>query len=186
MLNIGEEIVAAYLKWVCGCNFVEPNLKIPNVQGEIDVVGINLEKKLIFICEAAVHLETGLQYVKGKRPDNVPRLTRKFEKGIEYAKTHFPHYVIRPMLWSPIVKNQSSESKYNQMRDVREIQQFVSERFGVELEAVVNDDFARRIDELRDAARNQTEALTSPVMRFMQVEQKLARHLQRLKRNQGV
>ena len=185
MFNVGEEIAAEYLKWVCGCDFVEPNLKIPDVQGEIDVVGINLRDKQVFVCEVAVHLETGLQYVKNKRPDNVPRLTNKFDKGISYAQAYFPEYEIRPMLWSPLVKDQSAAAKYNQLRDVREIQQFVDERFCIQLEAIVNADFHRRIEELRDVARTKTEALTSPVMRFLQIEEKLAKHLVRLERNEN-
>lgn len=183
MFNVGEEIAAEYLKWVCECDFVEPNLKIPDVQGEIDVVGINLREKNVFICEVAVHLETGLKYTKNKRPDNVPRLTNKFDKGITYARAYFPDYEIMPMLWSPLVKDQSSTAKYNQLRDVREIQQFVEERFGIELVAVINEDFSRRLGELRDVARSKTEALTSPVMRFLQIEEKLARHLVRLERD---
>ncbi|WP_417384165.1 hypothetical protein [Gimesia sp.] len=182
-MNVGEEIAAEYLKWVYGCDFVEPNLKIPEVQGEIDVVGINLRDKKVYVCEVAVHLETGLQYVKKKRPDNVPRLTNKFDKGLTYAKVYFPDYEVVPMFWSPIVKNQTASAMYNQLRDVSEIQQFVEERFGLQLEAVINDDFSRRLDELKEVALSKTEELTSPMMRFLQIEKKLARHLSKLNRH---
>lgn len=58
-MNIGEEIVAAYLQYVKHCEFIQQNLFTPDVQGEIDVVGINLEPKEIYVCEVAIHLTTG-------------------------------------------------------------------------------------------------------------------------------
>lgn len=45
MFNIGEEIVAAYLRYIEGCDFVEKNLPTLDEQGEIDVIGINLKKR---------------------------------------------------------------------------------------------------------------------------------------------
>jgi Holliday junction resolvase-like predicted endonuclease len=41
-INLGEEIVAAYLQYIQGCEFIQQNLYTPDVQGEIDVIGINL------------------------------------------------------------------------------------------------------------------------------------------------
>jgi hypothetical protein len=73
MQNPGEEIVGEYLKAILNCDFVEYNLHTPDIQGEIDVVGINAENKIVYICEVATHLITGLQYVKNKRPDNIAR-----------------------------------------------------------------------------------------------------------------
>jgi len=80
--NIGEEIAGTYLKVCKNCDFVEYNLYTIEVQGEIDVVGIDTKNKKVFICEVAIHLETGLQYVKDKRPDNYNRFIKKFEKDI--------------------------------------------------------------------------------------------------------
>ena len=45
MENPGEELVGSYLREVCKCDFVEYNLPARFTQGEIDVVGINTEKK---------------------------------------------------------------------------------------------------------------------------------------------
>ena len=63
--NIGEEIAGTYLKIKRNCDFVEFNLYTTEVQEEIDVVGIDTKSRKVFICEVAIHLETGLQYVKG-------------------------------------------------------------------------------------------------------------------------
>ena len=70
-MESGEELVGSYLREVLECDFVEFNLRARFVQGEIDVIGINTAKKTVYICEVATHLETGLQYVKDNRPDNV-------------------------------------------------------------------------------------------------------------------
>ena len=45
MPNPGEELVGEYLKNIKHCEFVEYNLHTPEVQGEIDVVGIDVEAK---------------------------------------------------------------------------------------------------------------------------------------------
>ena len=66
-MNTGEEIVSAYLQHIKGCEFIQQNLYTPDVQGEIDVVGIDLHKKIVYFCEVAIHLQTGLQYVKDKK-----------------------------------------------------------------------------------------------------------------------
>ncbi len=111
MQNPGEEIVGEYLKYFLGCDFVEYNLYTPDVQGEIDVVGLNPKNKIVYICEVATHLVTGLQYVKERQPDNVDRFTKKFRKNIEYANKYFDGYEKHFMLWSPIVKNQGEGGK---------------------------------------------------------------------------
>jgi Holliday junction resolvase-like predicted endonuclease len=82
-MNIGEEIVAAYLQYIKHCEFIQQNLYTPDIQGEIDVVGINLEAKEIYVCEVAIHLTTGLTYVKDRKTNNVGKLTEKFSKDIE-------------------------------------------------------------------------------------------------------
>lgn len=173
MHNIGEAIVGAYLQHIRGCEFVQYNLHTPDVQGEIDVIGINIRDRTIYVCEVAIHLITGLQYVKDKRPDNVDRLVKKFEKDIEYAKRYFTDYQQVFMLWSPIVKNQRDGAKYNQINDVREIQRHLEESHGIQLQAIINEQFSVCLKELRTYARMETKELKSPVLRLMQIEEKL-------------
>lgn len=52
-MNIGEEICGEWLRHVRGCEFVQYNLKPPGVQGEIDVIGINLAKHVVYVSEVA-------------------------------------------------------------------------------------------------------------------------------------
>jgi len=178
--NIGEEIVGTYLKVCKNCDFVEYNLYTQEVQGEIDVVGIDTKNKKVFICEVAIHLETGLQYVKDKRPDNYDRFVKKFEKNINYVNNHFDNsYEKTFMLWSPIVKNPKENSKYNQLLDVEKVRAHLKNHHSIDLQLIINKNFLNCLEELRTYAGRQTEELKSPILRLMQIEYKLENHVRK-------
>jgi hypothetical protein len=177
MKNVGEEIAGVYLQAIKGCDFVQYNLYTPDTQGEIDVVAINRKERVVYICEVAVHLVTGLQYVKDRRPDNVRRFIAKFEKDIDYGEEYFPDHERVYMLWSPIVRNQRPDSKYNQVNDVEEIVTHFRETRGVEILPIINERYFEVLRELRAYAGSKTEALQSPILRLMQIEERLGRHL---------
>ena len=180
-MNIGEEICGEWLRHVKGCEFVQYNLRTPDVQGEIDVIGISLASHTVYACEVAIHLTTGLQYVKDKRPDNVPRLTAKFRKDIRYIRKAFPGYTHVFMLWSPVVKNQKTGSKYNQVDDVQCIVKTIQDETGETIQPVINEKFKEALDSLRHMAARETKELDSSVTRLLQVEEHLAEHLKGLK-----
>ena len=171
-MNIGEQIVSDYLRYVRECEFIQNNLQIPEVQGEIDVIGINLMKKELYVCEVAIHLVTGLQYTKDNKPNNVNKIYEKFEKDIQYAKKYFSDYKQYFMFWTPIVRD-SPKAKYNQMDDVRIIISKVKENHNLDLEFIINDKFLECLNKLRLYAKDETKALKSPVMRFLQIEESL-------------
>lgn len=181
MENIGETLVGDYLKVILGCDFVEYNLYTPDVQGEIDVVGINAKDKKIYICEVATHLVTGLQYVcpKNKTPDNIGRFVKKFTKNINYANKYFSEYEKRFMLWSPIVKNQKTGAKFNQTDDITEIKRQMFEKYQVEIEIFSNAEYMECLKKLRHYAGTETKELKSPVLRLFQIEEKLTKHLKK-------
>ena len=175
--NIGEEIAGMYLKVCKDCDFVEYNLYTTEVQGEIDVVGINTKNKKVFICEVAIHLETGIQYTKNNQPDNYNRFLKKFEKDITYANNRFDDsYEKTFMLWSPIVKNQKETAKHNQLNALKEVQKHIKDKYNVDLQLIINQTFMDCLDELRTYAGKQTVELKSPILRLMQIEYKLGRH----------
>lgn len=178
-MNIGEEIVMAYLQYVKECDFIQSNLYIPGIQGEIDVVGIDINNKKIYVCEVAIHLITGLQYVHNKRPNNVNKLVDKFSKDIKYAIDYFPDYEKIPMLWCPIVKNQKVGSKNNQMNDVNEICKIIKEKFKMELTTIINEKFMKCLNELRMYAISDTKENKSPIIRLMQIEEYLKTYLEK-------
>ncbi len=179
-VNLGEEIVAAYLQYIKGCEFIQLNLYTPDVQGEIDVVGIDLHTKSIYVCEVAIHLITGLQYVNNGQPNNVNKLTDKFSRDIEYTNKYFSDYSKHFMLWSPIIKGSGDKAKFNQAADIERITENIQTKYGVVLECIINEKFANCLSELRAYACNETKELKSPVLRFMQVEEYLKKHLERI------
>jgi hypothetical protein len=179
MQNIGEEIAGAYLKVCLGCDFLEFNLQTPDIQGEIDVVGIDVKKKILYVCEVATHPTTGLMYVNRKtnQPDNVDQLVRKFIKDIAYAEKYFADYRRVFMLWSPVVRESSPTAKHNQIADLADITSRVSSEKGAEIRLVVNEEYQKCLDALREHAARETKELKSPVLRLMQIEEKLKKHL---------
>lgn len=184
MQNIGEEIVGEYLKYCEACQFIQYNLSTPDIQGEIDVVGLNLADKRLYVCEVAIHLETGLQYVdnKNNKPANVERLTKKFAKDVEYARKYFPDFTPIAMFWCPVVRNQSGKKAiHNQMRDIQAIHDAIERTHHIQVDMVVNERFQEYLVRLREVAAQITEECKSPVMRLLQIEEKLARHLRRMK-----
>lgn len=188
MGNIGEQIVSAYLKVINGCEFVECNLYTTDTQGEIDVVGVNTKDKKVYICEVAVHLITGLQYTRNGKVDNTDRLQKKFAKDKVYAEGRFKEdgYKIVYQFWSPIVKSSKDGAKGDQMKSLLQVQQQLRQN-GVNLELVVNESFRSCLKQLREYAGSKTEELKNPILRLMQVEEKLEKfmHIQvrRLVRN---
>lgn len=139
------------------------------------------EKSNCMSVEVATHLITGLQYVRNKRPDNVDRFVKKFTKNIEYAERYFGDHEKHFMLWSPIVKNARPTSKNNQLNDVSQVKKILEEEFGYSLELIINEEYRKCLDQIRDFARSETKELKSPVLRLMQIEEKLNTHLEKLR-----
>ena len=176
MINPGEEIVGEYLKLIKNCDFVEYNLYTPDIQGEIDVVGINAKEKVLYVCEVATHLITGLQYTKNNRPDNVDRFCKKFRKNIPYARKYFPDYTHHFMIWSPVVKSSGDSAKNNQLKSLSEVVETIFAEFSERIETVINHSYAHCLFELRAYSAKETKELQSPIMRLMQIEEYTKKH----------
>ena len=177
MLNVGEQLVSSYLRYIRKCDFIQTNLYTVESQGEIDVVGLNIAEQQVYICEVAIHLTTGLQYVKNNRPNNVQKLTDKFSRDIEYARKYFGEYNQHFMLWSPIVKDTKGKPEYNQVQHLAEIEANIKRQYGIDIESIVNEKFHACLEELRLYAATQTVALQCPLMRLMQIEELLGEHV---------
>ena len=181
MLNVGEQLVSSYLQYIRGCNFTETNVYTGKSQGEIDVIGLNLSKQQVYICEVAVHLG-GLQYVnfRNNQTDNVQKLTDKFSKDIEYARNYFDEYDQHFMLWSPIVKDSKGKPENNQMRHLAEIRENIKRKYSIDIEYIANEKFQECLEELRNFARHESKVLQCPLMRLMQIEEYLGKHVSKL------
>ena len=182
MINVGEQLVASYLQHIKGCEFTQQNLYTIESQGEIDVVGINLKEKHVYVCEVAIHLTTGLQYVKNKRPNNIQKLTEKFSRDIDYANKYFEGYKKTYMLWSPVVKSTGAQ-EYNQLGHLEAVSKNIRSKYKIDLELVVNKRFFECMSEMRLFARSKTAELKCPVLRFLQIEEHLEAHLDKSKLN---
>jgi hypothetical protein len=174
--NTGEEIVGEYLRHIKHCDFVETNIDTTATQGEIDVIGINLNTNEVYACEVTTHLVTGMRYSRSGKNDNVERIVKKFSKDIEYVHDKFPNYAPHFMLWSPIVKSAGPTAKNNQMNDVDEIVKIIKDEYDIDLEIVINNDYYDCLFELRGYASKETKALGS-FMRYLQIEESLKKHL---------
>jgi hypothetical protein len=159
------------------CEFIQYNLKTLDVQGEVDVIGLNMKTRTVYACEVAIHLTTGLHYNNGGQPDNVKRLTTKFKKDVDYVCKAFPDYTRVFMLWSPVVRNQKNGSKYNQIKDIQDIADALKSECKLEIELIVNRKFQEALATLREVARKTKSEMDSSVMRYLQVEEHLKRHL---------
>ncbi len=177
MQTVSEEICGEYLKLVLKCDFIQYNVNNPDIQGEIDVVGINLLKKKVYVCEVAAHIQ-GLQYVKDKRPDDYNRFYAKFKKDINYAKKYYSDFeIIIPMIWSPVVKISGSKAKYNTYTELLRLKDCIDKEFDVKLELIINEKFESALNKLRNFALKQTAHFSTPIMRLFQIEEHLEKHL---------
>jgi len=180
MINVGEQFVASYLQAIRGCDFTQTNVRTLETQGEIDVLGVDLKARRAYVCEVAVHLTTGLLYVgKDGKSNNVSKLTDKFARDIAYAEKYLADYERRYMLWSPVVKAGPAKST-NQLAELEQVATLIRQRHGVEVEFMVNARFLAALEELRAFAAKQTAELRCPLMRMLQLEAYLRKHVAKL------
>ncbi|WP_202966305.1 hypothetical protein [Treponema endosymbiont of Eucomonympha sp.] len=126
-----------------------------------------------------MHLITRLQYVNDKSPNNINKLYDKFCKDIAYANKYFSGCEKKIMLWSPIVKNQGKRARHNQLNDVLMVKNKIEDEYQITLITKINKEFMECLTELREYARTETKDNKSPVIRFIQVEEFLKKHLGR-------
>lgn len=183
MHNIAEEITGEWLRHIKGCNFVEYNVKGPQ-QTEIDVIGLQMSQKTIYVCEVAAHVQ-GLQYVNTKTssPNTTNKFIQKFKKDKNYVDEHFPHFKKIYMLWSPVVKASRTGVKYNALQAVQQVQLQLQKELQIQLELVINEHYLAAINELKEYASNTSYDLSkSAVLRYFQIEGYLQKHVNKLKK----
>src|SRR2546427_11659366 len=149
MTEMGEYLVGAYLKVIDGCDFVDYNVHFPGggLEGlkELDVMGFNLLKKVAYLCEVTTHIE-GLLY-DSSYDETVSKIARKFESQKQYAAKYlsdFPNQ--RFMFWSPVVSRQKIITRLQMLAG---------------LELIVNEEYTKRGDSLREQARKMSSTVTN-------------------------
>lgn len=152
--DIGEYIVGAYLKIVEHCDVVDYNVRPRGgkLEGlnELDVVGLRFKDGSAFICEVVTHIR-GTLYKDYKT--TIKKITAKHQRQKKYASSHLANFSPKYMLWSPVVPSGLCE-KLN----------------GIDgLACIVNEDYSRRIAELRIEARTRTNDEGNPFFRTLQI-----------------
>ncbi|MBA2871046.1 hypothetical protein HNQ85_001316 [Anoxybacillus calidus] len=154
--DIGEYIVGGYLKVIKQCDFVDYNVRIPGggLKGlsELDVVGLDFKTKTAYLCEVTTHIR-GLLY--GNNQMTVEKIKQKHEVQKEYAELllkDFPNRVY--MFWSPYVPEGYITSELGKIET---------------LQLVINKDYTRCIEEMREFAAKNTNDLGNPFLRVLQI-----------------
>jgi hypothetical protein len=178
--NVGEQIVASYLKYIKECDFTQTNTYTIDTQGEIDVIGIHLASKTVYVCEVAIHLVTGLQYTKNGKNSNFEKITQKFQKDIQYISKYFDDYTKVFMFWSPVIRNSRGKEENNQLNQVKLAHEWIKSNHGIDVEIIANSVFREKMDEMREFASKSTVDISCPILRTMQIEEYIKRNEKRV------
>ena len=155
--EMGEYVVGAYLKIIKGCDFIDYNVRrsgggLPGLD-ELDVIGLDFEHKVAYLCEVTTHIR-GLLYGSSNKT-TVDKVKQKYEKQRKYAEDCLPDFFsYRFMFWSPVVPQGYLT------RELPKIQ-------GLEL--VINGEYKACIDELRKEARKKANDEGNPFFRVLQI-----------------
>jgi hypothetical protein len=163
MAEMGEYLVGAWLKLCADCEIIVYDQKL-NPKGvemnEVDVVGIDLHSKKAYLCEVATHL-SGLQYTGGNKV-TAERLEKKFKVAIKYASRALSEYQVQFMFWAPYVPTGILTGLLSEMQTY-----FKSD--GTDVQLVINEDYTKRVNQLRELARKDTRDRGEPFYRALQI-----------------
>ena len=160
--DIGEYIVGAYLKIINGCDFIDYNVRPPcggrEGLSELDIVGLDFKKKIAYLCEVTTHI-WGVLYTDNKT--TLEKIKQKYGRQQKYADKYLSDFHKKQyMFWAPVVP------KGKLLQELRKIE-------GLHL--VVNEDYAQRIDELKEKAKELSHDTGNPFFRTLQILEHLRR-----------
>lgn len=153
---MGEYLVGAYLKLICNCDFVEYNVRPPELglKGlqEFDIIGLNLKTKTTYICEATTHIQ-GVLY--GSYENTVKKIKQKYLNQKSYAKNHLGEFkYFHYMFWSPRVP-------------IGKLSKALMEIDGLEL--IINENYTNKVDQLKQKAKVIKKDIGNPFFRTLQI-----------------
>jgi len=158
--EMGEYITGACLMLIFNCEYVIYNVRRQegSLRGlnEIDVIGLDFEDKIAYICEVTTHIR-GLLYKNNA--ETVARVRKKYQIQREYAKEYLGDFNEHCfMFWSPIVPEGYITEGLRKIKG---------------LELVINSDYTSRINELRQQARIMSNNIGNPFFRVLQILERL-------------
>ncbi len=167
-MNVGEEIVAEYLRYIVGCDAIKSNVQLHSNGGEIDLIGV--KGRTVYLCEVAIHIN-GLRYThKGGTKDNLINKFKRIREFVSDEGSPFCKYTPKYMFFSPIVRIPKSEKRGSQIpSELVEVQKILG-KGKIDLDFYINEDFYAIIDGLKAVAKEISYEIKSPVMRLFQIE----------------
>jgi hypothetical protein len=158
--DIGESLVGSYLRYLKECEVVVYNVHTPDVQGELDVIGLKHgEPRVVWLCEVITHIR-GVLYGSGYAA-TVSKIRDKVGRARDFAAATFPGQEHRFEIWSPIVPS-GAVKLFDELAEA-----YSSEDLDVQF--VVNERYTERVQELVTHARGSTKATSEPAYRLLQV-----------------
>lgn len=158
MLDIGESLVSSYLRYVENCDFVYYET-YGEGQGELDVIGMRLSDRRVWLCEVAIHL-AGLEYGKGYAGSR-DKVKQRIDRPETFAERLFSDQQTTYEFWSLRV----SRGLTTMLQELE--QEYVGR--GLDVSFVINDTFTERIEELRKRTANDMKSTAEPAYRLLQV-----------------
>jgi hypothetical protein len=158
-MDIGESLVAAYLRHVRGCDVILTNVHLSGIQGELDVVGLlRGDPQKVWLCEVTTHTR-GMNN-PARRPA-AQRVTEKIDRAVAFAADVFPSAEAHFEVWSPLVRP-------GLVRRLRDVADSFKAR-DVELTIVANEEYTSRLQTLVDEARATTATTGDDAFRLLQI-----------------
>jgi len=157
-LDMGESLVGAYLRYGEKCDFVVYGTQTEE-QGEIDVIGFQVEQRRVWLCEVATHLD-GLQYGSSAAA-TLAKVRQKVKRAAAFGDLMFGDQQRRFEWWSPKVGPSLA-------RELEAVEAEFTEG-ETEVAFVVNAEYARRVGVLVEAAKKGTKATPELFFRTLQI-----------------
>ena len=154
--QMGEYVVGAYLRECLHCGVVDYNVRPPGggLAGlaEFDVIGLRFEDHTAYICEVTTHL-LGLNY--GSYERSISRIIEKHKRQRQYARKHLRQFPKRHFqFWSPVVPQGQLTQQLGKING---------------LELIINLEYSKRLEELRQKARSTASDTGNPFFRGLQI-----------------
>lgn len=158
--DVGESLVGSYLRYIVGCDVVAYNTHTPEVQGELDVIGLRTAApRTVWLCEVITHLR-GTLYGSGYAA-TVAKVRDKIGRARDFASATFAGDVHRYEIWSPIVPSGIAQ-RFDELAN-----EFSNQELDVEF--IINARYTERVQELVDHAKESFKATNEPAYRLLQI-----------------
>lgn len=129
-------------------------------QGEIDVIGFQVEPRKVWLCEVATHLD-GLLYGSGGNAGTLAKVRQKVKRAVAFGDQTFPDQERRFEWWSP----KASPALMSGFDEI------ISEMSAVDTQIafIVNGSYAERVCSLLERSKQGTKATPEIFFRALQI-----------------